>query len=253
LYLSEYSLYLKKLYFLKTYTLITYLSELLPLGLTLFFLKKIKLDHLKVFFIYAVLLAFFSSTSLYVLNFQHSKSSYLFVLRIYIAVEYATFIFFFSLLLSNKILKKIILFSIIPFWAYCVYNFFISKPDTFNNYPALIEFSVFILVIIYYFYEKMRVVSSIPLSKSISFWLCVGLFIYFTGNLFFLLFVTSVTDKDIIKQMLLIYSAVTITKNIILGSAWFANESVLSDADIIQLPENMNLDDDFNFTKTNNP
>jgi hypothetical protein len=99
----------------------------------------------------------------------------------------------------------------------------------------------------------MRVVSSVPLLKSISFWLCVGLFIYFTGNLFFLLFVTSATDKELLKQMFLIYSLVTITKNIILSSAWFANESVSSDADIIQLPENMNLDDDFNFTKTNNP
>ena len=54
-------------------------------------------------------------------------------------------------------------------------------------------------------------------------------------------------------QMFFIYSGVTITKNLILASAWFANERVSTDADIIQLPENMNLDDDFTFTKNTNP
>ena len=99
----------------------------------------------------------------------------------------------------------------------------------------------------------MNIVSSIPLFKSISFWLSVGLFIYFTGNLFFLLFITSTQDKYILNQMFIIYSCVTITKNIILAGAWFANEKIQTDADIIQLPENMKLDEDFSFTNTTNP
>lgn len=136
---------------------------------------------------------------------------------------------------------------------YCIYNFFVSQHDTFNNYPALLEFSVFIFIIIFYFYEKMNIISSIPLFRSISFWLCVGLFIYFTGNLFFLLFVTSTPDKEILKLMFLIYSGVTITKNLILAGAWFATEKKPTDADIIQMPENMNLDDDFTFTQNTNP
>ena len=198
-------------------------------------------------------MAIFSSTSLFLLSSEHSKTSYLFVLRIYFAVEYATFVLFFSLILKNKIFKKIILLSIIPFWLYCVYNFFVSEPNTFNNYPALLEFAIFIFIIIFYFYEKMNIVSNIPLFRSISFWLSVGLFIYFTGNLFFLLFIMSTADKVIINQMLLIYSSVTITKNLILAAAWFAKETIQTDADIIQLPENMNLDDDFTFTKNTNP
>ena len=99
----------------------------------------------------------------------------------------------------------------------------------------------------------MKIVSIIPLFKSISFWLCVGLFIYFNGNLFFLLFITSISDKDVLNQMFFIYSCVTITKNLILASAWFANEKIQTDADIIKLPENMKLDDDFTFTNTTNP
>ena len=201
---------------------------------------------------YTILLAFFSSATLYILNFQHSRPAYFFILRIYIAIEYSILVYFFSVLIKNNIFKKVILFSIIPFWIYCIYNFFVSEHDTFNNYPALLEFAVFIIIILFYFYEKMNIVSSIPLFKSISFWLCVGLFIYFTGNLFFLLFITSTSDKNILQQMFLIYTGVTITKNLILGVAWFANEKLQTDADIIQLPDNMNLDDDFSFTNTTN-
>ena len=98
----------------------------------------------------------------------------------------------------------------------------------------------------------MKNVSSIPLFTSISFWLCVGLFIYFTGNLFFLLCLPSTSNKELLKPMFLIYSFVTITKNLILAGAWFAHERTITDADIITLPDNMNLDDDFNFINTSN-
>ena len=166
--------------------------------------------------------------------------------------EYLALVIFFAQLAKSKTYKKIIIFSIIPFWSYCVYNYTVSNPNTFNNYPSLVEFSVLILIIIYYFFEKMKIVSTIPLFTSISFWLCVGLFIYFTGNLFFLLFINS-ANKNILQQMFVIYSGVTIAKNLILGAAWFANEKLQTDADIIQLPENMKLDDDFIFTNTTNP
>ena len=218
----------------------------------LFCFNKIKTKYLKVFFVYAIILAFFSTAILFILNYEHSRPAYLFILRIHIAIEYAILVYYFSILIQNNLIKKVILFSVIPFWVYSIINFFVSEHDTFNNYPALIEFSVFILILLFYFYEKMNIVSSIPLFKSISFWLNVGLFIYFTGNLFFLLFITSTNDKNILNQMFLIYSCVTITKNIILASAWFANERVTTDADIIQLPDNMNLDDDFSFTNTTN-
>ena len=53
--------------------------------------------------------------------------------------------------------------------------------------------------------------------------------------------------------MFLIYSGVTITKDLILAASWFAKETLQTNADIIQIPDNMNLDDDFTFTKNTNP
>ena len=154
-------------------------------------------------------------------------------------------ILFFGLLLKNKIFRSFSLFSVIPFVFYCFYDFYKSEPNTFNNFPPLLEFSLFILVLIFYFFEKMRVVTTIPLYQSISFWICVGLFIYFTGNLFYLIFITSTKDKHLISQMQIIYSCVTIAKNLILAFAWFSHERLENNADILQMPNDMQLDDDF--------
>ena len=202
---------------------------------------------------YLVLLSFFSSSGIYLLYFLKSKADYLFVLRTYIAIEYATLAVFFYQLIKAKVVKGFLIPSIFVFWSYCIYDFFNSSTLVFNNFPALLEFSIFILLIIFYFYEKMNVISSVPLYKTISFWLCVGLFIFFTGNLSFLIFIRYTKDHALIDQMQLIYSFVTITKNIILAGAWFAHEKLQTEADIIQLPENMKLDDDFTFTNTSNP
>ena len=97
----------------------------------------------------------------------------------------------------------------------------------------------------------MKVVSIYPLYKSISFWICVGLFIYFTGNLFYLLFVESVKDSKLINLMKIIYATVSISKDIILALAWFAHERIETDADKIKFPDGLGLDDDLPFLKPN--
>ena len=178
---------------------------------------------------------------------------YFIILRAYLAFEFALLVFFLTHIIRNHTIKKIFLISIVPYLFFSIYNFYTSDTTSFNNYPAIVEFSVFIVLLVFYFYEKMNIISTIPLLNSISFWLCVGLFIYFTGNLFYLLFITSTKDPELQIQMQTIYSAVTIIKNLIISSAWFATETINKDADIIQLPENMNLDDDFTFTNTTNP
>ena len=239
--------------FLKNIAIITFITELLPLVVAFIFFKKIKANYLKVFFVYLILLAFFASFSLYLLYFIKSKTAYLFVLRCYIAIEYSIFTYFFYLLIIPKFLKNLLIFSVTLFLGFCIFDYFESNSAVFNNYPALVEFSIFILIIIYYFFQKMNVVSGVPLLSTISFWFCVGLFIYFTGNLSFLIFIRYTKDHALINQMQLIYSCVTIAKNIILAAAWFAHEKLQTDADIIQLPENMKLDDDFTFTNTTNP
>ncbi len=181
-----------------------------------------------------------------------NQNLYFTILRFFIFFEYTFFALYFYFLLKNYYVKKILIFSIGIFLVFCGYRYFDSKIIGFDSTTFIVEFVIFIIVILYYFYEKIKIVTNYHTYKSISFWLSVGIFIYFTGNFFFLLFVKSSKDPIFIKQMKIIYSIVTITKNIILSLAWLAQERQESDADILQIPDGVQLDEDFIVSKQNN-
>jgi hypothetical protein len=104
-----------------------------------------------------------------------------------------------------------------------------------------------------YFIGKMRFVSRVPIYKQISFWICVGLFIHFSGNFFYYLLITSTKDVALIMQMKVVGSIVSITKDIILSLAWFAHERVETAADIIHIPDGLDLDADLPTIRKTNP
>ena len=103
--------------------------------------------------------------------------------------------------------------------------------------------------IIYFFYDRMKTVVSYPLYQTITFWIAVGLFLYFTGNFFFLLFKKTSSDPNLKKQMRIIYTLVTVAKNIILSSAFFANEITENQGEEFGIPSSLDLD---NFPFDNN-
>lgn len=196
---------------------------------------------LKVFFIYTILLSLFVILNIIAINILKSKPLYFNVIRVYTIVEYALFAIFLNQLYKNKVAKKIVLYSIIPFVLFCILNY-LSNGSKFSSYPLLTEFLAFIVFIIYFFYEKMKTEVVNPLYQSITFWICVGLFLYFTGNFFYLLFIDSTTDKIVLQQLRTIYSIVTISKNILLSLAFLANEQVESTEDSFNIPNELNLD-----------
>jgi len=237
---------------LKLLSNFTYLAEILPLLFGIIFFKKNNTKYLKVFFIYSLILAICICLGYYFIWIAVDKKAYFVELRFFYFIEYSLMALFFYYLIKRAFVKKIIIFSIIPFAFFCIYIYLESDPSKFNSYPPLIEFSFFIIVLLYYFYEKMSVVSRIPLYQSISFWLCEGLFIFFAGNFFYFLIVNSAKDPDLIKLMKVIYSIVSISKDVILSLAWFAHERVQNDSDILRIPDEMQLDDDFIVSKQTN-
>jgi hypothetical protein len=90
----------------------------------------------------------------------------------------------------------------------------------------------------------MKIVVMYPLYQSISFWICVAFFLYFSGTFFSFLFTQTSNDIQLIKNMKLISGLVTLSKNIILSLSLFANEQD-GDAidDKLNLPNNINLDE----------
>ena len=168
---------------------------------------------------------------------------YLFLLRFNIIVEYIILIYFISLIIKESIVKKIVLFSIIPFSIYYIFDFIKSRGSIPND-PSIVEFLVFIVILIYFFFEKMKISVQFPIYQTIYFWICVGLFLYFTGSFFFLLLISNVNKSDIILtgQMTVIYNIVTIIKNLLLGSALLVKNDPTDDANEFKIPNEMDLD-----------
>lgn len=174
-------------------------------------------------------------------------------MRLNIVVEYLILIYFFSIILHNKLVVKILLFSIIPFLLYIILDYFNDAKNSLPNNPSVVEFLVFIVILIYFFFEKMTQSALVPIYQTINFWICVGLFLYFTGSFFFLLLLANVDKSDIKlkSEMKIIYSVVTITKNIILGLALLTREEKEEEIKEFHMPDELYFDN-FPPTKSSN-
>ena len=144
--------------------------------------------------------------------------------------------------LQNSLAKKLVIYSIFPFLIFSFINVFYSKFN-FSNYPLIYEFLAFLIFLIYFFYEKMKLTLNYLIYQSISFWICVGLFFYFSGNFFFLLFTSYSTNSNFIFQLQLVYTFVTIVKNLFLScSLLITNEADPQNNNLNPFPQDIDLD-----------
>lgn len=221
---------------------ITFLSEILPLISCLFFIKKIKTKGLKVFFVYSIFLATISLVSFFSHYYFNLNGLYIYLIKLYNLLEYYLFALMFYFFYNNILFKKIIIYSVIPFtffWLYDTYN----SVGSFSNLSLLVEFLSFIVFILLYFFEKINKLNTDLDSGSISFWISVALFFYFTGNFFFLIFSKSKTSDLFVKQLQIVYTFVTIAKNMILFFAMVKYEKKPSHSDFtFSIPKDLNLD-----------
>ena len=207
----------------------------------IYFRNKIDTKGLKVFFIYTIALALLSISGLASFNFINVNSFYVYIVKLYTIVEYVLFAIMLYHFYENKAAKKLIIFSIFPFLFFSLINLYFNK-NNFSSSPLLLEFFSFIVFIIYFFYEKMKSTILNPIYQNISFWICVGLFFYFSGNFFFLLFSTLRFKDGLVVQMQLVYTIVTISKNLFLSFAFFANGDIIKKNKYIQIPKDLNFD-----------
>ena len=222
-----------------------FISQITPLIFSLIFFKKIKEKYLKVFFVYTILLALIIITTFYVAVILKSKVAYYVIINISTLFEYCILALFFYYLLKNEILKKVILFSIIPFFIFASYIYFTSHKNVFNLNITIVHFIVFLVILGYYLVERLNNVTEKSFFNTISFRICVGLLVYFAGNLFFLLYTPYIKDIELKNQMKLINAVVSVAKDCILAFAWFGTEPSATDAKIINIPDNLNFDKDF--------
>lgn len=178
------------------------------------------------FFIYAILTAILVS-SLFLFRFIYpNKEYYFFFVRLHNLIEFSLIAYIFSLFIRNKVISKTITIAIIPFLILCLVDYISAKEPSLAYVPLLTECLFFIIVIIYFFFEKMKQEVNENLFSTFVFWFAVAFLINFSGN--FLLFVyseTSVKDADFKTNYTIIYGTVTIIKNILLCIAVTMKES----------------------------
>ncbi len=99
----------------------------------------------------------------------------------------------------------------------------------------------------------MKSSSLFPIYNSIHFWISVGLFVYFTGNFFYILLVeySTLASPEVKNQLKVIYSAVTITKNLLLGLAFLSSEKTDQELNENFLNNSKDYDSDSSFYQNN--
>ena len=164
------------------------------------------------FFIFVLIIL-----AVYFVYFAKQKPTYYLVARIDIIIEFAFLTLIFFLKIKSLLVRAICIPSIIAFALLCIYDFQITPPSI-AYLPLLVECLFFIVLITYFFIETINNDEDELFSSKFMFWLSVAFFINFSGNFSLFLYSESISFKDESYKFnfTIIYSTVTILKNLIL-------------------------------------
>jgi hypothetical protein len=137
--------------------------------------------------------------------------------RLYNILEYALLAYFFSLHIKNSIVKYLLVFSAIPFAIFGIINYSLAKEPVIPFIPLTVEYVVLLIFIIYFFFEVMQDVVVEPIYHRAVFWISVAFIIAFSGNFFLFIYSkNSFNNEAFQRQYTIIYSSVTLLKNLLL-------------------------------------
>ena len=171
----------------------------------------------KVFFLYTILIAILVIVGFSLLYIFKSSENYYLVVRVYIALEYSLLAYFFSLYIKNRFVKTILLYSPLMFIIFCIYDFIIEKVPGLPFTPASVEHMILLCFIVYYFFEVMQETVVEPVYHKAIFWISVAFIINSSGNFFLFLYGKNSYNDDVFKsQYTIIYTTVTVIKNLLL-------------------------------------
>lgn len=170
-----------------------------------------------VFFLYTLLIAVLVTTGFSLLYLYKSEENYFLIVRFYNIIEYSLLAYFFSLFIKNKVVRKLLFASVIGYAIFCVISFVAAKKPEMPFLPASVEHMLLLVFILYFFFEILQNVTTEPVYQKAIFWISVAFIINSAGNFFLFLYSkNSFNDAAFKTQYTIIYSAVTILKNILL-------------------------------------
>lgn len=207
----------------------------------MFFLRKFTSLKLRVFFLYLIVFSSLLILNIAISVFNQYESFRLLFLRIAVAAEFCLLAFFFSVLYRIKYFKYLSYFLMVLF---IVVNLFLKLDLRSMSYALVIQCLFLIFLAILYFFEKIKFVEPVPLYFSTTFWICVGILIYSSGNIFAFVYLESAEKNSTTSwQLLYIYTFIIWSKNLIFSSAIIFGKEPKKQQENISVPENLYLDD----------
>lgn len=184
-------------------------------------------------------------------GFQSFESYYL-VTRFYNILEYSLLAYLFYLYIKNKVVRKILLFSILPFSFFAFYDYFTASKPALPFLPLIFEYLILLIFIIYFFFEVIQETVIEPIYHKSIFWISVAFILNFSGNFFLLLSSVNSFDNEVFRDTFtIIYSSVTILKNILLCIAVYTKENKNENDPFNNIAIDPELDNYFPFKNQN--
>jgi hypothetical protein len=172
-----------------------------------------------VFLFYLTAHSILSALCYYFIYFQNSFTGYNTCLKINLIIEFVCLFAFIYKEIRNRFRFYLLSSLFIAFFSIFTYEQVSYNLNEFKNGSTLFEFFALIIITIYFFYEKLF---QFELEESIinkKFIIIIGLFLYFTGNFFYMLLVeiSKSSTTEIKTNLTVIYCSITILKNIIIS------------------------------------
>ena len=186
----------------------------------------------KIFFLYTIAIAILIIIGFSFLYIFKSKENYYLVVRAYNVIEYSILAYFFTLYIKNKVINKVLLYSTVVYLIFCIYDYIIEKVPEIPFIPFSVEHILLLIFIVYYFFEIMNESVTEPVYQKAIFWICVAFIINSSGNFFLFLYSKNSYNDDIFKrQYTIIYTTVSVIKNLLLCIAILIKETPKNDSD----------------------
>ena len=181
------------------------------------FFKRIK-NRDKWFFFYYTILTSISIGLLLLFRYIYpSKTVYYSIVRTHNFLEFAILTYLFSLYFTKPFAKKLFIYCIVPFCILCIFDYLKAAQPSLAYLPLVFESIFFIILIIYFFYDKIKYHPNEPLFNKFLFWVAAAFFINYSGNFLLFLYSKTVANNENFKSNYnIIYGLVTIIKNILL-------------------------------------
>jgi len=160
----------------------------------------------------------FSDLVLSKLSIKYLDSE-LYSFRLFTLVEYTILTIFIYTLINSSLLKRILKFGSIAFFAVFLLDIYTNSFTNFDSLPSGFESILILTYCILYIYEKL---TSNYFSLNGSIWIAIGFILFFSGTFFlFILSQNNFQDTEFINTYGYIVASFNIIKNLFISIGIF--------------------------------